>query len=135
MVDAVQQCPEQIDLGDPLTEEVMEAIVKLREGRAGGRKVVKGCGGEMMNYILDLFHTVWREQRVPDERRDAHLVPIPKKGDLTQCDSWCGYGGEGLCQVIQVRLQEVAEEILPDSQCGVRADRRCADTCTIFGAH
>jgi len=66
VVDAAEQHPEQTDLGDPPSEEeVMEAIVKLRGGRAGGKngilpEMVKGCGGEMMDYILDLFHTVWR---------------------------------------------------------------------------
>lgn len=30
-------------------------------------------------------------------------------------------------KVIQVRLQRVAEEMLPDSQCGFRAGRGCAD--------
>ena len=44
----------------------------------------------MMNYTLDIFRTVWMEQRVPQEWRDALLVPIPKTGDLTQCDNWQG---------------------------------------------
>ena len=52
--------------------------------------MVKSCTGDMMDYIVDLFRTVWREERVPDEWRDALLVPIPKKEDLTQCDNWCG---------------------------------------------
>ena len=40
-----------------------------------------------MNCTLDMFRTVWMEQRVPQEWRDALLVPIPKTGDLTQCDN------------------------------------------------
>ena len=44
----------------------------------------------MMEYILDLFETVWKEERVPDEWRDALLVPIPKKGDLMICGNWRG---------------------------------------------
>ena len=60
------------------------------------------------------------------------LVPIPKKGDLTQCDNWCGISlldvvGKLFTKVVQVRLQRVAEEVLPDSQCGFRVGRGCAD--------
>lgn len=44
--------------------------------------------GDIMDYILDLFITVWKDQLVPDEWWDAMLVPIPKKGDLTQYNNW-----------------------------------------------
>ena len=69
---------------------------------------------------------------MPQEWRDALLVPIPKKGDLTQCDNWRGISlldvvGKLFTKVVQVRLQRVAEEVLPDSQCGFRAGRGCAD--------
>ena len=85
-----------------------------------------------MDYMLDLFQTVWSEQQVPEEWRDALLVPIPKKGDLTQCDNWRGISlldvtGKIFSKIIQSRLQNVAEEVLPDSQCGFRAGRGCAD--------
>ena len=130
--------PVRSELADPPTEEeVMEAMGKLKLGKAGGKsgilpEMVRGCGGELMDYILDMFHTVWMEQRVPQEWRDALLVPIPKKGDLTQCDNWRGISlldvvGKLFTKVVQVRLQRVAEEVLPDSQCGFRAGRGCAD--------
>ena len=35
--------------------------------------------------------------------------------------------GKLFTKVIQVRLQKVAEEVLPDSQCGFRRDRVCVD--------
>jgi len=37
-----------------------------------------------------LVELVWKESSVPCDWRDAILVPIPKKGDLTSCDNWCG---------------------------------------------
>ena len=139
VVNAVSdEYPVRSELADPPTEEeVMEAMGKLKLGKAGGKsgilpEMVRGCGGELMDYILDMFHTVWMEQRVPQEWRDALLVPIPKKGDLTQCDNWRGISlldvvGKLFTKVVQVRLQRVAEEVLPDSQCGFRAGRGCAD--------
>jgi hypothetical protein len=61
---------------------------------------------------------VWREQQVPHEWRDAVLVPIPKKGDLTQCHNWRGISlldivGKLLANILQRRLQKVVEDVMP----------------------
>ncbi len=37
------------------------------------------------------------------------------------------HDGQGLCTYLQERLQTVAEDQLPDSQCGFRKGRGCAD--------
>ena len=95
-------------------------------------EMVRGCGGEMLTHIVDVFSTVWREERVPAEWRDAILVSIPKKRDLSKCDSWREISlldtmGKLFTEVIQVRLQKVAGEVLPDSQCGFCRDKVCVD--------
>ena len=51
--------------------------------------MMKSCGACLMDDICDLFHTVWSEECVPNEWRDATLVPLPMKGDLF-CDNWRG---------------------------------------------
>ena len=53
------------------------------------------------------------------------------KGDLSSCDNWRGISlldvvGKVVARVLQVRLQKLAEEELPESQCGFRSGR-CAD--------
>ena len=45
-------------------------------GKAGGKsgillEMVRGCG-ELMDYILDMFHTVWMEQFVGCGRESVH---------------------------------------------------------------
>jgi len=57
--------------------------------------------------------------------RDAILVPIPKKGDLTVSDSWRGICllkvvGKVVARVTQERLQKLAEDVSPESQCSFR---------------
>ena len=70
---ASEEYPERSELADPPTEEeVMEDMGTLKGGKAGGKsgnlpEMVRGCGGELMDYILDMSHTVWMEQRVPQE--------------------------------------------------------------------
>ena len=97
-------------MSEPLTEKLIDAMRSLREQAAGGQnrilpEMVKYCWG-LMDYILDLFNT---EQQVPEEWRDALPIPLPKKGDLTHCDSWCGISlldvvGKLFAKIIQRRL-------------------------------
>ena len=124
--------------GTPPTEEkVVTALYKMKGGKAGGKtgilpEMVKSCGGLLLEYLMDLFQTVWMEGQVPEEWRDAILIPIPKKGDLSYCDNWCGISlldtvGKLFAKVIQARLQSVVEDALTDSQCGFRSGRGCID--------
>ena len=60
------------------------------------------------------------------------LVTIPKKGDLSSCDNWRGISlldvvGKMVARVLQERLQELAEDKLPESQCDFRKGRSCED--------
>ena len=137
-IQSAHQYPLREDMNEPPTAvEISEALDSLKGHKAGGKngilpELVKSSGGDIMDYILDLFNTVWNDQRVPDEWRDAMLVPIPKKGDLTQCDNWRGISlldvvGKLFAKVIQKRLQRVVEDALPDSQCGFRSGRGCID--------
>ena len=86
---------------------------------------------DFLDLLLDLVHTAWRDKRVPKDWVDAVLVPIPKKGDLSNCDNWRGIslldvvgkvGG-----ILQDRLQQLAEEELPESQCRFCKGRECTD--------
>ena len=54
------------------------------------------------------------------------------KGDLLSCGSWRGIclldvAGKVLARSIQDRLGSLAEDTLPNSQCGFRSDRGCID--------
>ena len=85
-----------------------------------------------LEILLELVQAVWREGNVPKDWVDAFLVPIPKKGDLKSCDNWRGIAlldvvGKIVAKLLQERLQEVAEDEQPESQCGFRKGRSCAD--------
>ena len=91
----------------------------------------------LQDRLLLLMEDIWKEGAVVTDWRDAVIVPIPKKGDLTRCDNWRGISlldvaGKVFARILQDRLQAVAEEILPESQCGFRKGRGCVDM--IFAA-
>ena len=85
-----------------------------------------------MDQLLDLVHTIWKEQSVPKDWTDAVLISIPKKRDLSNCDNWRGISlldvvGKVTARILQDHLQQLAEEELPEYQCGFHKDRGCPD--------
>ena len=42
------------------------------------------------NRLLKLMKEVWKVGYVVQDWKDAEIVPIPKKGDLRNCDDWRG---------------------------------------------
>ena len=105
--------------------------MKMRRGKAGGKngilpEMLKCCSADLLQQLVELFESVWQEWK------DALIVPIPKKSDLSLCDNWRGIssldvGGKVFAKVIQQRLQSVAERVLPETQCGFRSGRGCTD--------
>ena len=90
------------------------------------------CNSDFLGLLLDLMHTAWRESKVPRDWVNAVVVPIPKKGDLHNCDNWRGIAlldvvGKVMAWILQTKLQDLAEEVLPETQCGFRKGRSCSD--------
>ena len=82
--------------------------------------------------LLALIHEAWPVGEVPQAWRNAELVTIPKRGDLSSCDNWRGIAlldvvGKALGRLLQNGLQVVAELELPETQCGFRRGRSCTD--------
>ena len=121
----------------PNMEELMAAVRSLNCGTAGGQSGIVPemilCGSAALHRrIHDLICKVWHDGVVVAEWHDAEIVPIPKKGDLSSCDNWRGISlrdvvGKLFARILQDRLQDVTEDILPDSQCGFRKGRGCVD--------
>ena len=58
------------------------------EGDTGVLPEMLVFGGSVLHTVLlDLFQRVWREGQVFAAWRDSLVVPVPKKGDLT---NWRG---------------------------------------------
>ena len=82
--------------------------------------------------LVELFDSVWRDECVVSDWCNALIVPIPKKGNLNVCVNWRGISlldvvGKVLGRVIQDRLKLIVEDVLSDSQCGFKTSRGCID--------
>ena len=108
----------------------------MHAGMAGGQSGILPemilHGGNRLHHQIHELIQVWRSGLVVSDWSGAIIVPIPKKGDLRSCDNWRGISlldvaGKLFAQIIQNRLQHIAEFVLPDSQCGFRKGRGCVD--------
>ena len=66
-----------------------------------------------MEQLLELVKDIWRECQVPTDWCDAVIVPIPKKGDLKQCNNWKGVAlldvvGKVVARILQLSLQRMS---------------------------
>ena len=90
--DANTQLPINVD---PFSEnEVRLAIKQLKNGKAAG---VDNIQSELMKYadsavphLTNVCNMVWQEEHVPADWRNGIIIPLPKKGDLTECSNWQG---------------------------------------------
>ena len=138
VIDRLPQHTPHLELDEPPTlDELLEALSKLKRGKACGKT---GIPPELLVYgsaevhvrLLQIMKDVWRAGTVVSDWKDAIIVPIPKKGDLRKCSNWRGISlldvaGKVFARIVQERIQVIAEEILPDSQCGFRKGRGCTD--------
>ena len=37
-----------------------------------------------------LFKTIWEKKEIPDDWLEGIIIKIPKKGNLRDCNNWCG---------------------------------------------
>ena len=85
-IESIQPMAMREEMCDPPTsDEVVAALSRFKVGKAAGSNgllpdIMKCCGGPLLDFIVSLFGTVWREKWVPVEWRDSTLVPVSKRG-------------------------------------------------------
>ena len=96
--------------------------------------------GILVEKLTELFKSMWEQESVPQEFKDAPIIHLyKKKGNRQSCDNHRGISllsiaGKILARIILNRLicHLDQEELLPESQCGFRRDRGTTDM--IFAA-
>lgn len=139
------QVPVDDTLADPPTsEEVAKAIKRLSSGKAPGAdsipaEIYAHGGPKLTECLSSLFNTMWAQERLPQELKDASIIHLYKrKGNRNSCDNHRGISllsiaGKILARILLNRLNAHLErDLLPESQCGFRAGRSTTDM--IFAA-
>ena len=101
----------------------MEAIRDLTNGKAPG---LFKCDSELAaEILLPLFAKVWNGEGIPSDWSKGVIIPIPKKGTLSDCNNWRGITLLSLpskifCKVIVKRLSLAVNEVMRQEQAGFR---------------
>ena len=123
----------------PEREEVVNIIESLKNNKTPGPDGVAAellkCGPpELVDALLDMVRRIWNSGTVPQTWKDANLVTIYKnKGDRAECGNSRGIAllavaGKILAKLINRRVaNNIAEKIIPESQCGFRPNRGTCD--------
>ena len=144
-IDNIAQRPLMDELAQrPTLDETTAAIKRLSSGKAAGpdaiaAEVYKYGGINLTKSLVKLFNNIWDSRAVPQEFKDATIVHIYKrKGDKSIWDNHRGISllciaGKILTRILLNRLSlHLADNVLPESQCGFRAQRSTIDM--IFAA-
>ena len=102
------------------------SVCERKQNPLRGGKKVAACNGSLSSRLLSV------EFQLPQDFKDAKIVTIFKKGDRSQCGNYRGISllstaGKILAKVLLSRLQKAESKILPESQCGFRANRSTID--------
>ena len=100
----VRQRPPRPEMAEvPSEEELLSAVGKMRNGKAGGEsgvlpEMVKAacCDEEFLSKLLELVKDVWEDDCAPSVWRDSILVLYPRKatslsvttGEASRCWMW-----------------------------------------------
>ena len=111
--------------------------MKTKNGMAAGldgtsAEALKGALDTSVDMLYDLFGRIWEEEAFPGDWKDAHIVKLPKKGDLSKCANYRGISllsvpGKVFNRILLDRMKDEVDKILRDHQAGFRKDRSCTD--------
>ncbi|GFR64639.1 cilia- and flagella-associated protein 74-like [Elysia marginata] len=128
------------ELDDPPTlEETITAIGQLKSHKAAGidgipPEIWKMGGIVLHGKLHELLVCCWEQGNLPQDLRDAVVITLYKnKGEKSDCSDYRGItllsiAGKVLARILLNRIvSTIAEENLPESQCGFRSNRGTTD--------
>lgn len=137
VLEELPQLPINGNMGrSPTLEEVQDAVREMKNNKAAGHdgipaEVLKQAGPDLLSHIHTLLLKIWEEEKIPAQFKDALIVSIFKKGDKTDwkllrylppVHHW-----ESPVLVVANGLTPLSENILPESQSGLRPNRSIMD--------
>ena len=122
----------------PGFDELLNAIDATKENKAPGEcgipaEVWKHGGLKLKERLHDLIVYIWKNEQMPQNWKNANIVPIFKKGSRKICGNYRGISllsiaGKIMARIILNRISEkITPNILPETQCGFRSSRSTID--------
>ena len=116
-----------------LREEVEMAVRSLKAGKSSEvdntpSELLKNGGEATTTVLTATCQKIWETKGWPKEWTQSLIIPLPKKGNLKQCQNYrtislISHPSKIMLQIILNRLKTKAEELLAEEQAGFRPDR------------
>ena len=125
-----------------LEPDILESKVKWALGSITMNKASGGNGisAELFQILKDdavkVLHSIcqqiWKTQQWSQDWKRSVLIPIPKKGNVKACSTYCtialiSQSSKVMFKILQARLQQYMNHELPDVQAGFRKGRGTRD--------
>ena len=125
-------------LHDLITLDELEKVLKLtKNGKTPGQdninsELYKYAPEEFKLRLLQFLNNIYRENRIPNEWRNAVIIPIFKKGDRREPQNYRGISILNACykiysKILNMKLQNYSEVFMTETQNGFRKGRSCTD--------
>ena len=121
----------------PTPDELTKAMKRMKPGKAPGPdkvpfELLNSAGPAVKSRLMELRTQIWNSDSVPPDFKNANIITIFKKGDHMSCGNYRGISllciaGKIFARILLDRLLQLEEEILPESQCGIRPSRGTID--------
>ena len=141
----IPQQPFKAELDElPSMKEITKAIEQLRNGKAAGVDGIppefwKEGGPALHNKPHKLLVCCWEQGKLPSDLCDAVIVTFYKnKGEKSDCSKYWGITLLSIarkifaCVLLNRLVPTIAEDHLPEIQCGFRANRSTTDMVFIL---
>ena len=90
-----------------------------------------------VDWLADLFSTIWEQEVVPKTWKQGLIVKLPKKGDLSECGNWRGITltsvpSKEFGRVLIDRIGQGVDSKLRDEQAGFRRGRSTVEQISVL---
>ena len=92
-----------INIEAPSKAEIEQALSELKRNKTPGPDGITAeallANTKVTTETLSvLFTKIWEEEKLPDDWKETHLIKLPTKGDLSDCENridrfWCSNYG------------------------------------------
>lgn len=133
----IPQNEHPIDESTPSLEEVKSAIKNLKSRKAPGPdglyiELFKADVDLVTSHLHPIVSHLWETGEIPAEMKEALLIKLPKKGDLSLTKNWRGITLQNsinkvIAKIILDRIAPSVEPRLRKEQAGFRRGKSCVD--------
>ena len=85
-----------------------------------------------MKVLHSICQHIWKTQQWPQDWKKSVFIPIPKKGNAKECSNYhtialISQASKVMLKILQARLQQYVNHVLPDVQTGFRKGSETRD--------